>query len=575
MAVVMSPSIDSGVDNGNNGDVQVAGDHVESPSGAGSGLSVKDLERRLMTHAGHIAAAEARWLGWLGEYCACEGWGDWGCTGPVQWLSWNCGMSKSTAREKVRVANALRELPVIRSRFAEGRLSYSKVRAITRVAAPEDDADLAALAVAATGAQLDTIVRSFRKALDALDGSKASAWHRRSWRGRDDEDDASVFTLRVERHHAQVVHTAIANEVNRQIDDLMKLHPDRCRKEVIDSRGGWSAMAADAAVAFLNGTARTDAPEPTSVEIIVDAEQIHSCCNAQPSSSDSPRATDSTRSASAGAPQPDATDSEADDIRDAAASAGALDKAGDRPVLGYRFRAGGCDVDAATGHRLCCDPRISAMIEDARSNTVGVGRQSRLINRSLRRALERRDQHRCQFPGCGTTRNLHAHHAFHWAKGGPTELSNLILVCNFHHHQLHEGGWHVEPGTFVFISPEGIRVDPTPTRHLLGDADKTTHSLFATYAPLAEAENIPFDLGLAIESLTYNRRHRHERNAPAGEETTNQPSTTNQSSTTSNADKRPEHGPLPPIELERYIRMQRSNHTSKAAQTAPAEAPRN
>jgi len=101
------------------------------------------LERNLTSHAAHLAAAEAQWLGWLGEYCVRKGWREWGCSRPVQWLSWQCGMSPTTARDKVLVAVALRSLPVVAKRFAQGRLSYSKVRALTRVATPDSDAELA------------------------------------------------------------------------------------------------------------------------------------------------------------------------------------------------------------------------------------------------------------------------------------------------------------------------------------------------------------------------------------------------------------------------------------------------
>ncbi|OBI17662.1 HNH endonuclease signature motif containing protein [Mycobacterium sp. E2497] len=69
---------------------------------------------------------------------------------------------------------------------------------------------------------------------------------------------------------------------------------------------------------------------------------------------------------------------------------------------------------------------------------IGAGRTTRLINRRLRRALEHRDRS-CAVPGCGATRGLHAHHIRHWEDGGPTELTNLVLVCP-HHHRLHHSG---------------------------------------------------------------------------------------------------------------------------------------
>ncbi|WIM87098.1 DUF222 domain-containing protein [Candidatus Mycobacterium wuenschmannii] len=69
---------------------------------------------------------------------------------------------------------------------------------------------------------------------------------------------------------------------------------------------------------------------------------------------------------------------------------------------------------------------------------IGAGRTTRTINRRLRRALEHRHPS-CAVPGCGATRGLHAHHLTHWENGGPTDLTNLILVCPYHHRQHHHG----------------------------------------------------------------------------------------------------------------------------------------
>ncbi len=96
---------------------------------------------------------------------------------------------------------------------------------------------------------------------------------------------------------------------------------------------------------------------------------------------------------------------------------------------------------------------------------LGAGRRTRLVSRKLRRALERRDRG-CRFPGCAATRRLHAHHIVHWADGPPTELDNLMLLCTFHHHTVHEGGWRIDPATGAFVNPHGYEVDPKPqTRH--------------------------------------------------------------------------------------------------------------
>ncbi len=86
---------------------------------------------------------------------------------------------------------------------------------------------------------------------------------------------------------------------------------------------------------------------------------------------------------------------------------------------------------------LLCDATCEVWFERS-GRPIGVGRATRTIGRRLRRALEHRDQ-TCVVPGCGATRGLHAHHLVHWENGGPTELSNLVLLCPFHHRLHHKG----------------------------------------------------------------------------------------------------------------------------------------
>ena len=91
----------------------------------------------------------------------------------------------------------------------------------------------------------------------------------------------------------------------------------------------------------------------------------------------------------------------------------------------------------------------------------GVGRRTRVVPSWLRCRLDHRDQRRCRFPGCDHRRRLHAHHIVPWARGGPTDLDNLILLCSHHHHLVHEGGW-VLTGTGdrpSLLAPTGRRLD--------------------------------------------------------------------------------------------------------------------
>jgi hypothetical protein len=118
-------------------------------------VPLERLEARICEVAGHLAAATYRFLVLLAEFDERRGWASWEMNSCAQWLSWKCQMSSGTAREHVRVARALRELPVIRREFSAARLSYAKVRALTRIATPATEAGLAELAIPMTGNQLE------------------------------------------------------------------------------------------------------------------------------------------------------------------------------------------------------------------------------------------------------------------------------------------------------------------------------------------------------------------------------------------------------------------------------------
>ncbi|OLM10844.1 DUF222 domain-containing protein [Pseudonocardia sp. Ae505_Ps2] len=101
-------------------------------------LSLPDLESELLGLAGHIAAAECRFLRLLAEFDDRGGWCGVGVRSCAHWLTWRAGMSLRTATEHLRVAHALTRLPRITEAFAAGRISYSKVRAVTRLVGAED-----------------------------------------------------------------------------------------------------------------------------------------------------------------------------------------------------------------------------------------------------------------------------------------------------------------------------------------------------------------------------------------------------------------------------------------------------
>jgi hypothetical protein len=157
-------------------------------------VPLERLEAQICELAGHLAAATCRFLVLLADFDARRGWASWDMNSCAEWLSWKCQMSSGTAREHVRVARALRDLPVIRAEFGAGRLSYAKVRALTRIATPDTDAGLAELAGPMTGNQLERFARAHRQ-VSSADDAAARVQRRLAWRFEEDGSLAGTFRL--------------------------------------------------------------------------------------------------------------------------------------------------------------------------------------------------------------------------------------------------------------------------------------------------------------------------------------------------------------------------------------------
>ncbi len=147
------------------------------------------IEREIGELAAHIAAATCRWLELIAELDRRGGHEAWGFHSCGAWVAWRCSIDPRSAREHVRVARALEDLPLVRERFSHGELSYSKVRALTRIATPEIEAELVEMARFATAAQLDRLVRGYRRAVSL---ESAEVAHRDRFLACEWDEDGSL-----------------------------------------------------------------------------------------------------------------------------------------------------------------------------------------------------------------------------------------------------------------------------------------------------------------------------------------------------------------------------------------------
>jgi hypothetical protein len=170
----------------------------------------------------------------------------------------------------------------------------------------------------------------------------------------------------------------------------------------------------------------------------------------------------------------------------------------------------GARVSAETSQRFACDASRVVMEHDADGRFVDIGAKTRTIPPALRRALLYRDR-TCHFPGC-MGRFCQGHHIWHWAQGGPTTLSNLVLLCRRHHRAVHEEGYQVdrEPdGELRFRRPDGrVIPDVPPPSPVPDDPAEATRAKNAAEGVRVDARTATpgwcgerLDLGWAIDVL--------------------------------------------------------------------------
>jgi len=419
----------------------------ETPTGRARALQA--LMDEITELAGHLNAAQHRWLMLIAEFDRRQGWADGSSQSCAHWLNWKCGLNLGAAREKVRVAHALQELPKVAEAMARGELSYSKVRALTRVACPATEDAFLMIALHASAHQVESLVRHYRHAQEAeLLSREAQQQASRGLSHTYDEDGSIVIKARLPAEVGVLVLKALEQAV-RELPSGPDVNP-----EVTESmrRLGNSSPAqrADAlgliAESFLqHGAQSMSGVNRHHIVVHVDARLLHGGT----AGADAHASGEVAKNGTPGAVIADDGIGRAREVHH-------------RCNIGHA-NADLCEIEhgpalaAETARRLACDASIVAIVENAAGEPLNVGRRTRSIPPALRRALKSRDRG-CRFPGCSHERYVDAHHIRHWAHGGETNMSNLVCLCRFHHRQVHEGRvviQRMDDGALRFVRPNG------------------------------------------------------------------------------------------------------------------------
>lgn len=451
-------------------------------------MPTERLEARICELAGHLTAATCRFLLLVADFDARKGWAAWEMPSCAAWLSWKCQVAPGTAREQVRVARALAGLPVIRADFAAARLSYAKVRALTRIATSETERDLAAMAMPMTAGQLERFARAHRRVTAAQDAD-AQKQRRLSWGWVDDH----VLMLRgmLPADGAAVLLQALRAARN----DLEHPHHD----DHGDHDDGGSRVSAETRGAKLAAKDREDAEDLADALVEICAAYLRGkIVSADNADVYQVIIHAGTEAITAG--------------EDAAAEDGVSAETSPAYPLRCHFEDGGA-VSPAALRLIACNATISTMVHDMAGNVLNVGRRTRKPSAALRRAVRERDGCRCRFPGC-ESRRTDAHHILYWSNGGETKLSNLVSLCKAHHRIVHDKNIIITAtGTgFAFYTPQGVPIPPSPGLPEPGGTIAACHDAAitpATIIPPNSGERL--DLNMAIWVALTNARIQAER----------------------------------------------------------------
>jgi hypothetical protein len=345
-----------------------------------------------------------------------------------------------------------------------GAISYAKVRALTRVATPDTEAMLLDVAQAGTAAQVERLVRAWRRVDAVAAAAQEDSRHlNRQLSTWVDDDGMVVIRGRLTPEVGAVFQRALEAAADRLFRDAQGTPTaERLTEEVTPAQRRADALGLVAEAALSADLDRGSAGDRYQVVLHVEG----------------------TTAVAAGE-----------------GLAGTLE-----------VDNGAVDVSTETSKRLCCDAAVVPICHGDDGALLDVGRKARTVPPSIRRALQARDRS-CRFPGC-TARRCDAHHVEHWMDGGVTSVDNLVLLCRRHHRAVHEGGFEVQlfsDGTTTFLRPNGTVFEAAPA---LPAKFTRLDAISREPDAIAVWDGTPFDVAYAIDVL-YPQPCVHDGGVPA------------------------------------------------------------
>ena len=461
--------------------------------------SNEQLADKITTLAGQINAANYRFLKLIAEFDRRTAWEGAGIRSCAFWLNWKCSININAAREKVRVARALEELPEINEAFKKGELSYSKVRAMTRVATDSNESYLLNIAQYGTAQHVEKLVGTFRTVSRVEDFSGADAisvmgeldesvvvsdhefeqrreqkrYESRGVSCYQDNEGMWIIKAKLPAEEGGLLVKVLEELGNNLADSNLKENqpPESNEKNSQNlSAERFSEYKKDdlSDKKLLNKTLFKNEPLLSKEEPLTFPQRRADALTTIAESFLAKTADNTEFSTLKGAERCQLVlhvhHGRAGSIKDDASSDAKDDVQLDADLDG-RW------LVPDTALRLACDAGLQVVEEDAVGNVLNIGRRSRIIPPAMSRALAIRDGG-CQFPGCCETRFVEGHHIKHWANGGDTKLDNLVTLCRYHHRELHKGRF------FISVNPESNKLERFADRLCFSTVDRYFDSPF-------------------------------------------------------------------------------------------------
>jgi Domain of unknown function (DUF222) len=363
-------------------------------------------------HHRAISAHQSQLLAAVAQLDQRRAWRVDGATSMVAWLVQRCGVSAATAREWVTAAAKLPSLPKIADALSKGKLSFDQVKPLVEVAKPETDERLAEEATHWSAKQVRELAQATRDQSDA----RSTGFFARRFLRFDDRRRTLTGTLPEDQY--VVVKSSLIARATRSGRDRTPFEQRMADALVsvckTDDAGNGSRTGVPATGAQAGGARRN---RPTVV--------VHA------------------------------------DLSFLAGAEGGAEL----DVMGPLSRE--------VARRLACDAKVLVSADGPDGHSLNLGRARRDPSDAQRLEIRRRDKG-CRFPGCTHTEFTDVHHVRHWVDDGPTDMANLVELCDQHHRCVHEMGWKISGNAnveLIFQGPTGRRSTSTPSPSLTAARD--------------------------------------------------------------------------------------------------------